>query len=271
MKDIIRNGLILAIICAVAAGALAFTNEVTSAVIEQRIYDETVAELEDLFPAIEDFEEKEVDGYKGFVAYDADGNYIGVLAEGRTEGYGGTIRFNLGVNDEGEIVGVTVISQSETAGLGDVITGADYLAQFEGLGLEDDIADHVDVISGATVSTRAMINGVGSELMEIVLRFGDADAVPDAPTVDMGALEDGTYTGTASGFKSDITVEVTVSGGEITDITVTDHDDTPNIFADSEQVIDDIIAGQSLDVDVVSGATGSSNGIKNAVLNALAQ
>ncbi|MDW7651266.1 MAG: FMN-binding protein, partial [Bacillota bacterium] len=237
--------------------------------VEQRIFDETIAELRQLFPDLEDFEEKEVDGRSGIVATDASGNVVGVLAEGRTEGYAGTIRFNLGVNAAGEIVGLSIIQHSETAGLGSKITEEAFRNQFIGLSAGDDF--DVDNISGATVSTRAMESGVEKELGEIMVRFMGAEA-PAAPSLSLSDVADGTYTGTASGFNADITVEVTVADGKITAITVVEQDDTPDRFASAEeQVISQILENQTVQVDAASGATVSSEGIMNAVLNALSQ
>lgn len=85
-------------------------------------------------------------------------------------------------------------------------------------------------------------------------------------------VADGKYTGSAQGFKSTITVEVTVKNHKITAIDVKSENDTPNFFSRAKNgVIPAIIEKQSTDVDVVSGATYSSNGIKNAVKNALGQ
>lgn len=84
-----------------------------------------------------------------------------------------------------------------------------------------------------------------------------------------GKYVDGTYTGTGKGYKSDIKVKVTVSSGEISDIKVEDSGDDQEYFSKAESLIDDIIKNQSVDVQVVSGATFSSNGIIEAVNNAL--
>ena len=269
MKDVVRMAIILAVICAVAAGALAFTNQVTSAIIEQRIYAETVAELQELFPNLEKFETVEVAGRTGIQAFDAGGNLVGVLAEGRTEGYGGTIRFNLGVNADGEIVGLSIISQSETAGLGDKITQPGFLSNFIGKTVDDDFGA-IDNISGATVSARAMKTGVPSELQNILVNFMDAEG-PTTPTLNLADVADGTYEGTAAGRNDDITVTVTVAGGQITSIEVVSHGETPSYFDNAASVIDRIKEEQTVQVDAASGATLTSDGIMNAVLNALTQ
>jgi uncharacterized protein with FMN-binding domain len=73
-------------------------------------------------------------------------------------------------------------------------------------------------------------------------------------TYSYGTYSDGIYTGKALGMNAMITVNVTVENGEITD---------------SLTVIDDILATQSTEVDVVSGATYTSGGIIDAVKNAL--
>lgn len=93
---------------------------------------------------------------------------------------------------------------------------------------------------------------------------------PTEPPEEEPGLADGVYTGSAPGYRSDITVSVTVSAGKITDIEITDQNETPRYFAGATEVIDYIISAQSTQVDAVTGATFSSEGIKAAVADALA-
>lgn len=82
--------------------------------------------------------------------------------------------------------------------------------------------------------------------------------------------KDGTYTGTGTGFRPGLTVKVTVSGGKITNVDVTQSNDTGKFLnRASETVIQEITDSQTANVDAVSGATRSSNGIMEAVNNAL--
>lgn len=82
--------------------------------------------------------------------------------------------------------------------------------------------------------------------------------------------KDGTYTGSAQGFGGAITVEVTLADDEITDIQVTSAPGEDSAYlSQGEGVISSIISAQSTDVDTVSGATFSSTGIINAVVDAL--
>lgn len=93
-------------------------------------------------------------------------------------------------------------------------------------------------------------------------------------TTDSGtttqALTDGTYTGTGTGFRGETEVSVTVTDGKISDITIESYQDDEQFFSRAEStVISEIIQDQDVNVDAVSGATFSSNGIKEAVANAL--
>ena len=83
-------------------------------------------------------------------------------------------------------------------------------------------------------------------------------------------VKDGTYKGSANGYGGKVTVNVTVSKKTMTAIDVVSAPgDTDSFFQRAKGVIDEMLTAQSTDVDVVSGATYSSNGIIGAVKNAL--
>jgi len=85
-----------------------------------------------------------------------------------------------------------------------------------------------------------------------------------------GNFVDGVYTGIGVGRFGDITVKVTVEGKSITKIEVLPNDETPTmIMAVENDLIPSIIRTQSVKVDVTSGATYSSNGVLDAVADAL--
>lgn len=87
---------------------------------------------------------------------------------------------------------------------------------------------------------------------------------------ESGIYKDGTYSGTGKGFRGSTKVTVTVENGNISDITVDSFKDDDEFFRRAENgVIPAVISSQSTDVDAVSGATFSSNGIKEAVADAL--
>ncbi len=103
----------------------------------------------------------------------------------------------------------------------------------------------------------------------------EAEAALSASAEDAAADDgytDGVYQGTAAGFGGDITVEVTVEDGRITDLTIVSAEKEDSAYLTmAEDIIDSILEAQSADVDTISGATFSSTGIKNAAAGALEQ
>lgn len=83
------------------------------------------------------------------------------------------------------------------------------------------------------------------------------------------SYEDGTYLGEAEGMDT-LKVEVTVTDGKISNVEVTEQNETEG-FAEPalEQIPDAIVEKNSTDVDAIAGATVTSNAIKEAVDQAL--
>ena len=103
---------------------------------------------------------------------------------------------------------------------------------------------------------------------------GQGQGTTTTPTTSVpeGGYKDGTYQGSGTGFGGTITVEVTISGGKIASISILSAaGETASYFASAQGVISRILSGQTPNVDAVSGATYSSNGIIQAVQNALAK
>lgn len=93
---------------------------------------------------------------------------------------------------------------------------------------------------------------------------------PESKPAAKGNFVDGTFTGTAKGNNDELTVEVTVTDGSITEIKVVENKETPNIFAGVEdKYIPSIIESQDLEVDTITGATNSCNAIKEALKSVL--
>lgn len=165
---------------------------------------------------------------------------------GRAQGFSGEMVIAVTVAG-GTITEVEVVSHNDTPFIADpaleTLTGAVVEVQ----------SAEVDTVSGATYTSE-----------------GFRAAVRQALGKASGQLADGQYIGTADGFNGPITVSVTVSGGTVTAVEVTDHSDTPFIADGAiEQVTAAIVESQTADVDAVSGATYTSNGVMNAVKDAL--
>lgn len=107
------------------------------------------------------------------LAKDDQGNELGYAFTVTTsEGYGGDIQFAMGVKDDGTLNGISILSISETAGLGMRATTDDFKDQFKDKKVEKfeytktgaTSDDQIDALSGATITTNAMTNGVNAGL-----------------------------------------------------------------------------------------------------------
>ena len=86
-----------------------------------------------------------------------------------------------------------------------------------------------------------------------------------------GTYKDGTYTGTGKGFGGQMTVQVTIKDGKITQVKILNHKDGASYINRASSILSAIVAKQSTNVDTVSGATYSSVGIIQATRNALSK
>ena len=101
---------------------------------------------------------------------------------------------------------------------------------------------------------------------------GQGSTSTPTTSVPAGGYKAGTYQGSGTGFGGTITVQVTISGGKIAAIDILSASgETGSYFASAKGVISKMISGQTPNVDAVSGATYSSNGIIQAVQNALSK
>lgn len=99
-----------------------------------------------------------------------------------------------------------------------------------------------------------------------------ANESKEADTTASGSYIDGTFSGTGMGYRGNISVSITIKNGKITSISVTEsRDDSKWLSRAASGVIDAIVASQTASVDTVSGATFSSEGIIDAVADALSK
>lgn len=137
----------------------------------------------------------------------------------------------------------------------------------------------VDMVSGATYSSKGIIAAVknaltGEEDTSSAAGAGSSagkgSAKKLAKAKESGTYKDGTFIGTGKGFRGTVKVAVTIKNNKITKIKVLSKKDDSAYFNRAKSgVISRIIKKQSTNVDTVSGATYSSNGIISAVRNAL--
>ncbi len=269
MREILKLSITLTFVGLVSAALLTGVNNITAPIIADRQEAEYREALELYFPEVANFESQRLEDDYFDLIFDSSDRQIGVMATIEQQGYDGTITYNLALDGEGKVVGMLIISHTETPGIGDVITTAEFQEQFIGKSFEDPLTpgEDVDTVSGATISSTAMVTSIRRVVNVVAENFLGYEAV----AVDITAVPDGIYQGSAPGLAGPILVEVEVSGGLIIRIDVLDHDETPTYFIESYPLIPElIIAEQSFDVDTKTGATLSAKGIVEAVQAALA-
>ncbi len=109
-----------------------------------------------------------------YEATDANGESLGyVITVTDSEGYGGDIQFSMGITNEGTLNGISILSISETAGLGMKANTDEFKSQFAGKTVESfqytktgaSADNEIDALSGATITTNAVTNGVNGGLL----------------------------------------------------------------------------------------------------------
>lgn len=120
----------------------------------------------------------------------------------------------------------------------------------------------------AVVQSRAQKETIAE--LEYELQQKTVSGQPEEADGADSPYADGTYTGEEQGYGGTVAVELTVGNGKITDLTITSAEKEDTAYLDAASaVIDSILEQQSTDVDTVSGATFSSNGILHAAEDAL--
>ncbi len=103
-------------------------------------------------------------------------NVVGYCVELASPGFGGDISMTVGFEADGKILGVSIVSLSETPGLGSRVQEAAYLDQYKGQSGTLALGEDVDAIAGATVSSRAVLIGVNRavEILNRTVKGGEA-------------------------------------------------------------------------------------------------
>ena len=157
--------LILFIITLIAGLALAATNMVTAEPIEEQRVKAILEARTSVFPAADSFDEMplaEDSSFDSIVQAKSGDTLIGYIVQLTVSGYGGPIEIILGVDTQGVITGLSVGGSkfAETAGLGTQVKLPAFTGQFVDLAETPTLNGNVDTISGATISSSAVINGV---------------------------------------------------------------------------------------------------------------
>ncbi len=180
-KEIIKPSLILLLVCAIITGALAYVNGVTEPIIEEN---DRITEQESLAKALpgsdsfmepQEAETLKSQGYKVsdriVKLYEAkrEEKTHGYVVEVSSKGYGGAIKIFVGVDTQYNITGVMLTSHNETPGLGSKAADMTFTQQYLGeipekaFSVVKGVADEdneIEAVSGATISSKAVTQGV---------------------------------------------------------------------------------------------------------------
>ena len=257
MKNI--SGIVPVILAAVVGiGAVVSLSDYTAPVYGSESEDE-LTETETIIESagMESVEETEVENTEAAVVLDgafdlADGTY-----EGSANGFSGKIKVSVVIKNQ-TIRSINILSNSDDEAFfnraKEGVTASILAKQ----------STDVDTVSGATYSSRGIINAVKDALSssdgeeQTVMAKGDF------------ALNDGYYEGTGNGFAGPVKLFIEIKDKSIIGIYIVKTSDDAGFFNRAKEgVTASILEKQSLSVDTVSGATYSSKGIIEAVSNAM--
>ncbi len=182
MKKIITLAAKLFIITAVATACLSIVNGFTSPIVENRAKEQYKMSMEEVFKDADDFKSlEEVDKDKFTKLTESNDNVedIVIASKGGTEigyvfktigkgGYGGPIKFVVGVDNDANIVGYKVLESSETKGFGSQVAEEPFISSVVGKNMSGEMVraenpskeNEIQAISGTTISVKAILNGL---------------------------------------------------------------------------------------------------------------
>ena len=138
-----------------------------------------------VLPSTESYETSNIDGKEVYRCYNSADDLIGYAFTGSGGGYQGTIELMVGVGTElEEIKGIQILASEETPGLGGKIRGESFKNQFRGLEAGQDIGlvkseepeqGEIQAITGATISSRAVVNIINKELRAVRSKVSEGE------------------------------------------------------------------------------------------------
>ena len=172
LKDYLVPTVTLFVICLVATLLLGLTNQVTAPIIENLAIETEIKSRQTVFADAASFGEANIleDGTSVVAALDEGGATIGYVVVNTAKGYGGDISVMTGVDSDGKVTGVNILSHAETAGLGAKAAEQSFRDKFVGLvnGItvsKDKAGENsIDAITGATITSRAVVNAVNAAI-----------------------------------------------------------------------------------------------------------
>lgn len=298
MNETLHLGITLMVISLVAGTALALTNYFTAPIIESQKESAMKKSLNQVIKA-DSF--KENNAYSA--AYDSQGNPVGKVLKVAVKGYSSIINAIVGVDNGNKVTGIEIISQQETPGLGTRIVESSFLNQFigksvDGLKIKKD-GGKIDAITGATISSRAITNGVRQAIDQSIGKNQISESNPEQ-SANQGQIVNAVSNSNPpksdnfNGNSAEKVLNVAVNGyisminaiaridanNKITGIEVTSQKETLGYGIQDNSFLNQFI-GKTVDeiklrqdggkIDAITGATTSSRAITNGVRQAIEQ
>lgn len=286
---------VLSCICLVITGALAYANQITAPVIKAAEQAKAEAAMKVVLPEGSDFQDLTgVTLSENVASAKKAGNDAGYVFTVISKGFGGDISTMIGMDPDGKITGTQVITNAETQGIGSKVVENNSAFQQQLVGMSD--TSGIQAVSGATISSKALtaamqtafdaytvISGGTVEKKvatrpetltdEVLQQYYPGVAfteVPGGMTSDAGAV----VFGIADGMESEIKVAVLFNAdGKVLGVTVDAMNETEDYGTQcGEKAFTDLFAGitNADEVDGISGATVTSDAVKTAVNDAIA-
>lgn len=178
LKEVLVPALSLFVICLVVAALLAGTNLMTKDTIALQSRQKEEASRKVVLSTAETFEEAVQDETVYYLGKDASGREVGYVFTTKAKGYGGDIQVMTGIDMEGTVIGVVILSQNETPGLGANAVQDSFRDQYKQAAPQNGFSvvkgdageGEISAMTGATISSDAVtqaVNGAVSLFYQI--------------------------------------------------------------------------------------------------------
>ena len=175
--EIIKLGLTLFLITAIAGLILGGAHEITKASIEKQTIMENSNAMKETLPEADSFKKLDI-AIKGGIVEEVNQGFTGTTSVGYTvkvspKGYNGVVELVVGISVKGKVEGIKIIAQSETPGLGANSVKPEFSGQFKGKAITPELVvvktppskpNEIDAITGATITSKAVTLGVNEAI-----------------------------------------------------------------------------------------------------------
>lgn len=183
-----KTAAVLAIIASLTALMLAFVNGFTSDRIAENIRIQTDNAITELFTEGKSFEKLDTEFSLPVTGIwrvsDTDGQNLGYCLFVTVKGFKEEINFVVGADTAGQCIGIKILSSAETAGLGSLINETGYISQYIGKVTGMTLNNEIDAIAGATISSRALLEGVNAALAADIFASENTAGTTQEETAD---------------------------------------------------------------------------------------